>query len=94
MPRPGPTRPVISRFGFADFNHNGTSDVLRFNSTTCDIDLWKIADGQWAGSVGVGAHPAGAVPVGIGDSDHNGVSDIMWRDTNTGHIDNWLMTYS
>lgn len=73
---------------------DGTSDVLWYNAATGDAEVWKIADGQWAGSVDVGSHPAGSVAIGVGDFDHNGAADIMWRDTATGHIENWLLAYS
>ena len=38
---------------------DGTSDVLWYNPSTRDAEIWKIANGQWAGSVDLGTHPAG-----------------------------------
>src|SRR5204863_256090 len=64
--------------GAGDFNRDGTSDVLWFNPGTGEVDLWKIANVQWAGSVDIGAHPAGCQPAGIGDFNHDGTSDILW----------------
>jgi len=51
-----------------------------------------MQNAQWSASVDLGAHPAGAVPVGLGDFDHNGVPDLAWQDTASGHIDNWMLT--
>ena len=64
------------------------------NPTSNDIDIWLMKDDHWSASLDVGAHPAGAVAVGVGDFDHNGVSDIMWRDVATGHVDSWMLAYS
>jgi hypothetical protein len=76
----------------ADFNKDGTSDIVWYNPTTNDIDIWLLNhDGQWSASVSLGSHPAGAVPVGVGDFDHNAVPDIMWGDANTNHVENWLL---
>ena len=75
-----------------DFNRDGSSDVVWYNPTTNDIDVWLIKNAQWTGSVDLGTHPAGATAVGVGDFDHNGVSDIMWRNTSNGHIDSWMLT--
>ena len=47
-----------------------------------------------AGSMDVGTHPAGWVPVGVGDFDDNGVADIMWQNTTNGHVDNWMLAFS
>ena len=76
------------------FSPDGTSDVVWYNPTTNNVEIWLLQNGQWAGSVDIGTHPAGSVAVGVGDFDHNGVSDIMWRDTTTNHIENWMLAYS
>jgi hypothetical protein len=34
-----------------DFNHDGTNDVLWFDSTTNDVDLWKNQNGKWAACI-------------------------------------------
>ena len=80
--------------GTGDFNADGTSDLAWYNSTTNNIDIWLMKNGQWAGSVDLGSHPAGWTAVGVGDFDHNGVSDIMWFNPSTGHIDNWMIGVS
>ena len=57
--------------------------MLWFNPTTRDADIWKISNGQWAGSVDIGTHPAGYQPVGIGDFNHDGTSDVLWFNATT-----------
>jgi hypothetical protein len=31
-----------------DFAHDGTGDILWYNPSNGDVDLWKIIDGHWA----------------------------------------------
>jgi hypothetical protein len=45
--------------GIGDFNHDETSDIAWYNSTSGNIDIWQIVNAQWATSVNVGAHPLG-----------------------------------
>jgi len=54
--------------------------------------MWKIANGQWAGSVDVGTHPAGYVPALAGDFTGDGTSDIAWFNPTTGDVDIWKMS--
>jgi hypothetical protein len=76
----------------ADYNHDGTSDVLWFNSTTRDLDLWKISNGHWAGSVDIGTHPAGYAPAGSGDFNHDGTADMLWYNATTRDLDLWKIS--
>jgi hypothetical protein len=78
--------------GCADFNADGTSDILWFNPTTSHVDLWKIEDSHWAGSVDIGPHPPGWQPVGVGDSDGNGVADVWWQLGETSKVEAWLLS--
>src|ERR1043165_1548346 len=59
-----PSDPIWSLAGAADLNGDGTSDVVWYNVATRGVDLWKIANGHWAGSVDVGPHPSGWLPAG------------------------------
>ena len=80
--------------GAADFNLDGTSDIVWYNPTTNNIDIWLIKMASGPAASMSARIPAGSVAVGVGDFDHNGVGDIMWRDTGNGHIDNWMLAYS
>jgi len=73
-----------------DFNGDGTSDIAWYNAATNDIDIWKISNGQWAGSVDVGSHPAGYLPMLAGDFNGDGTSDIAWYNPTTHDLDIWL----
>ena len=64
--------------GVGDLTGDGTSDVLWYNVATGRADVWKIANGQWAGSVDLGSHPAGWQPVGYGDLNGDGTGDLVW----------------
>ena len=50
--------------------------MIWFNPATRHVDLWKIANGQWAGSVDIGTHPAGWQPSCTGDFNGDGTSDV------------------
>jgi len=80
--------------GTADFNHDGYADLLWFQASTGNTDLWQLSAGHWAASFNLGAHPPGSVPVALGDTNADGTPDILWRDTATNRIDNWLLTSS
>ena len=55
------------------------------------VDLWKIANGQWAGSVDVGPHPLGWQPAGFGDLNGDGTNDLLWHNPSTGNVDLWKL---
>jgi len=76
----------------ADFNHDGSRDILWFNPATGDVDLWLLRDGHWARSVDIGAHPAGWVPAGVGDFDRDGHLDILWYQGSINRLETWVLT--
>ncbi|MGB9367249.1 MAG: FG-GAP-like repeat-containing protein, partial [Xanthobacteraceae bacterium] len=73
----------------ADFNHDATADILWFNSSNLDVDLWKLSNAKWAGSVDIGAHPAGYNLIGPGDFNHDGTPDLLWYNPGNGDVDIW-----
>jgi VCBS repeat-containing protein len=77
--------------GIGDFNHDSTSDVLWFNPTTRDTDIWSLSNGHWAGSSTIGLHPAGYQISGIGDFNHDGTSDVLWFNPTTRDTDIWTL---
>ena len=81
------TRSDGRRLGVGDFNHDGTSDVAWYNSTSRNIDIWQIVNGHWSASFDVGSHPAGWAPAGIGDFNGDGTDDIAWYNSTTGNVD-------
>ena len=89
--RPPSSRPSWSLAGVRDLNGDGTSDVVWYNATTGKVDLWKIANGQWAGSVDIGSHPLGWQPAGIGDLNGDGTNDLLWHNPSTGNVDLWKL---
>ena len=77
--------------GIGDFNKDGTSDVLWFNPTTRDTDIWSLSNGKWAASSTIGLHPAGYQISGIGDFNKDGTSDVLWYNPTTRDTDIWLL---
>jgi hypothetical protein len=78
-------------FRTGDFNLDGTTDILWYNSTTNDVDLWKIGNAQWAGSVDIGTHPAGYNLIARGDYNHDGNLDLLWFNPTSGDVDIWKL---
>jgi hypothetical protein len=78
-------------FRTGDFNLDGTTDILWYNSSTTDVDLWKISNGKWAGSVDIGTHPAGYNLIARGDYDHDGNLDLLWFNPTSGDVDIWKL---
>jgi probable HAF family extracellular repeat protein len=76
----------------ADFNYDGTSDILWQNVTTGAVDLWKMSYGAWAGSVDLGTHPGSGFQIaGSGDFNGDGTSDVLWFNPATGQTDIWQL---
>jgi len=77
--------------GIGDFNHDGTSDVLWYNPTTRDTDIWSLNNGHWAGSSTIGLHPPGYDIAGIADFNNDGTSDVLWFNPTTRDTDIWTV---
>jgi VCBS repeat-containing protein len=75
--------------GTGDYNGDGTSDVLWFNPTTNDTDLWLMSKGHWAQSLPLGSHPAGYDLATTGDFNGDGTTDVLWQNRSTGQVDEW-----
>lgn len=73
-----PTGYVVAGIGNFDGNANGTTGVLFYNQSSGDYDEWLIANGAWAGSVDLGAHPAGYQVAGVGNFTGNGTADVLF----------------
>jgi len=78
-------------FRTGDFNNDGTTDILWYNASTNDVDLWKISNGHWAGSVDIGTHPAGYDLIARGDFNHDGNLDLLWFNPANGDVDIWKL---
>jgi hypothetical protein len=82
---PGNHPAGYSVVGVGDFTGTGTSDILWFNASTGDTDEWLINNGQWAGSVDLGTHPANPVSgasfqiAGVGDFNGAGNASVLWH---------------
>ena len=75
--------PGASPAGFAiaatgDVNHDGSDDVVWFNSSSGEVQIWEMENGQLANVVDVGPHPAGYNIVGSADFTVSGTDDILW----------------
>jgi Peptidase M10 serralysin C terminal len=80
---------IWSLAGVRDLTGDSTSDLVWYNVATRSGDLWKIGNGQWAGSVDLGSHPSGWQPAGLGDLTGDGTGDVLWYNPSTGNVDLW-----
>jgi hypothetical protein len=81
--------PLWSLAGAGDLTGGGTSDIIWYSAAMGRIDLWKISNGQWAGSADPGFHPRGWQPTAFGDLNGDGTGDVVWYNSSTGNIDLW-----
>jgi hypothetical protein len=78
--------------GVGDFNRDGTSDVLWYNTVSGQVSIWVMR----AGVIDYTTVPATVAPSSgwsvrtVTDVDHDGISDIIWRHS-TGPIGIWIM---
>jgi FG-GAP-like repeat len=82
----------------ADFNADGKSDILWYNTTTGQPSIWFMSGTTILNWPGLPASaPSGGWRIqGAADIDHDGVSDIVWEQTNGnllggGPVSAWIM---
>jgi Ca2+-binding RTX toxin-like protein len=78
--------------GTADFNRDGTSDILWRNSQTGQNHLWHMTGTSAYGmDLSVATIPLAWKIVATADFDGDGYSDILWRNSQTGENHLWHM---
>jgi hypothetical protein len=73
---------------------DGISDLLWRNTTTGEVDIWLMNNGQVYGGTALGSVSSAWQFAGIGDFSGSGTSDILWHNTATGEVDTWLIGYN
>jgi len=88
-PLPVPTiDPIWDVAGNADYDGNGTADILWRNSSTGVMWIYFMDGSTVTNSVRVNTVPPVWQVVGGGDYNGDGRADILWRNSSTGQ--NWL----
>jgi hypothetical protein len=75
-----------------DFSSDGVSDVLWRNTSTADVAIWLMSNGQFSSGIDLGAVPSVWAIVATRDFNGDGTADILWRNTTTGDLGIWLMS--
>ena len=73
------------------FGGSLANDVLWYNASTGQTDIWELANGQWQASVSPGTHPTGYEVVAVGDFTGNGTDGILFYNPTSGDVDEWVI---
>src|SRR5262249_9008262 len=77
--------------GAADFNHDGSPDILWQNTVTGERVIWLMNGTTFVDSVELGTISTDWSIAGTGDFDADGSPDLLWQNTVTGEHVLWLM---
>ena len=78
----------------ADFNGDGSPDILFKNSSTGEIGIWTMSGTTITGWIVLPpVIPAWEI-VGAADFNGDGQPDILFKNSSTGEIGLWKMTYT
>ena len=85
--------------GTGDFNRNGNSDILWYNTNSGQVLIWLLqctGTGPNTSCTQIGQGSPGSAPnpwtiVETGDFNSDGKSDILWLNTATGVLEVWLI---
>jgi hypothetical protein len=96
----GTSSSAYSVVGVADFDGNGSADILFRNDKTGDTGFYKIDHGQFVDWVGIQSSSPDYRVVNVGDFDKNGSIDILFQNEFThdlgyyaldhGHFVSWV----
>ncbi|AHG89558.1 hypothetical protein J421_2021 [Gemmatirosa kalamazoonensis] len=79
-------------FATADFDHDGSADLVWRNTTTGDLVLWLMNGTAFGSSLYLANVPTAWQVATAGDLDGDGNADIVWQNTSTGARVAWRMT--
>jgi ELWxxDGT repeat protein len=87
--------------GAADFNYDGLSDLVWYNNSTGQINIWYLNGNKYSSygtvSTTVGSPSQWLMQGGAGDMNGDNKPDLIWKNTTTGAGTIWLLnglTYS
>jgi DMSO/TMAO reductase YedYZ molybdopterin-dependent catalytic subunit len=87
--------PNWSIVGIADFNKDGSQDLLWRSSSSGRTTIWYMTGPTWNGGY-ADVEPTLSDPnwsiVGIADFNKDGSPDLLWRDASSGRTTIWYMT--
>lgn len=78
--------------GLADFDNNGTTDLLWRSETFESTGVWLMNGVAYNASVNLPYQSRDWVVSGVKDFDNNGSADILWRNPRSGANEIWSMS--
>jgi hypothetical protein len=78
---------------YADFNGDGNTDQLWYNSKTGQTVIWLMNGLSYISQtlIYTDATPGGWKPIATADLNGDGMADLVWYNSNTGQTVGWLM---
>ena len=77
--------------GTGDFNGDGNSDILWYNTATGQVLIWLLSGTSVIGGGSPGSAPSPWTIAETGDFNGDGNSDILWVNTTSGELVIWLL---
>src|SRR5262249_60061588 len=77
--------------GTGDFNGDGVSDILWYNTTSGQVVIWLINGTSVIGGGSPGSVGSPWIAAETGDFNGDGKSDILWYNSTSGQLVVWLI---
>ena len=76
--------------GVGDFDGDGKSDILWWNASLKQVDVWESSKGlSSSATVDLGTVGANWAPIAVGDYDGDGKADIIFENSQTHDVQVW-----
>src|SRR2546427_1227495 len=74
-----------------DFNGDGKADLLWYNKSNGQVDVWFMNGTSVLSGGSLGMVPTDWQIAGVGDLNGDGKADLLWYNKSNGRVDAWFM---